>query len=168
MLDLKPFSALELLQLNAATISELKRRGVVRTNNKPTGDYAEHLFCTAFGWSRQDNSTKSYDATSPDGKTTYQIKARHFGGGRSSRQLSAIRSFGFHYLAAVLFREDYSVERAIIIPVALIEGKTRRSRHTNSDLLYLEDHMWDWPGIQDVTETLRQAQSERVVRTSSR
>jgi len=167
MLDLKPFSELELLQLNAATIGELKRRGVVRTNNKPTGDYAEHLFCTAFGWAQQNNSTKSYDAVSPDGMT-YQIKARHFSGGKSSRQLGSIRSFDFDYLAAILFRENYFVERAIIIPVASIKGETHRSTHTNSELFYLEDYIWDWPGIQDATETLRQAQVEPVVKTSSR
>jgi hypothetical protein len=159
MLDLKPISALELLQLNAATISELKRRGVIRTKNKPTGDYAEYLFCTAFGWSQEGNSTKSHDAVSHDG-TTYQIKARHFSGKKSSRQLGSIRSFEFDYLAAVLFREDYTVERAIIIPVTSIKGRTHRSTHTNSDLLILEDHVWNWPGIQDVTENLRQTQSE--------
>jgi hypothetical protein len=159
MLDLKPFSTLELLQLNAATVSELKRRGVIRTKNKPTGDYAEYLFCTAFGWSQQGNSTKSHDAVSPDG-TTYQIKARHFSGKKSSRQLGAFRSFEFDYLAAVLFQEDYTVERAIIIPVTSIKGRTHRSTHTNSDLFFLEDYIWDWPEIQDATETLRRTQSE--------
>ena len=43
--DLTSLDAVELLQVHGAAIEELKRRGIVTTDNAPLGDYAEHLVC---------------------------------------------------------------------------------------------------------------------------
>lgn len=48
--DLKQITVAELLRLHAGTGDELRSREVVRSSNNPTGDYAEYLFCKAFGW----------------------------------------------------------------------------------------------------------------------
>lgn len=47
---LKERSVSELLALHAEVSGLLKSSGAVRSSNNPPGDYAETLFCRAFGW----------------------------------------------------------------------------------------------------------------------
>lgn len=49
-MDISKLTVRELLELHAGIIEELRKRGTVRSTNDPTGDYAGHLFCRAFGW----------------------------------------------------------------------------------------------------------------------
>ena len=52
----------ELLSGYARTLAELRRRGVVRSNNAPAGDYAEWLVWKALGGKLAENSSeKSWD-----------------------------------------------------------------------------------------------------------
>ena len=109
-------------------MDELRTRDVLRSENNPTGDLAEFLFCKAYGWTQASNSEKGFDATDGAG-TRYQIKGRRLNRHRrdKSRQLSAIRDFkGFDFLAAVLFDHDYRVERAALIPRAVVRGLSTR------------------------------------------
>jgi hypothetical protein len=102
-------SIADLLALHAAIMEELRARNVLRSENNPTGDLAEYLFCAAFGWTQENNSAKAFDATGEDG-TRYQIKGRRIHRRNGSRQLSAIRDpNGFDILAAVLFDDNYGV-----------------------------------------------------------
>lgn len=68
----------------------LRRRGILRSDNTPTGDYAEWLVARSLGLTLENNSTSGYDATNPDG-TRYQIKARRLVTPKTSRQLSPLR-----------------------------------------------------------------------------
>ena len=77
--------------------------------------------------------------------------------------MSAIRDLKdnhFDFLAAVLFKEDYSVDRAVIIPHAVIlslaDNKTHISfqKHTRSHLFQLVDAIWEVDGVKNVTEQL--------------
>ena len=98
-------------------MQELRERGVVRTSNSPSGDYAETLFHKAFGWKLERNSSVGFDAIDGD-ETRFQIKCRRVTRHNSSRQLGAIRNLelnGFDCLAEVIFNEDYSVYRAVNI-----------------------------------------------------
>ena len=66
-------------------------------------DYAEMLFCRAYGWKMVRKSSAGFDATDDQG-VRYQIKARRLTTHNRSRQLSAIRkleSGPFDYLAGV-------------------------------------------------------------------
>ena len=100
--DLTSFSIRDLLCLNANTIVELRKREIVRTSNNPLGDYAERLFCTAFGWRQAANSERDFDAK--DAKDfRFQIKARRPTHKNKSRQLSALRRLpeqNFDFLGA--------------------------------------------------------------------
>lgn len=157
MIDLKHLTPTELLALHANVAEELRERGVVRSSNNPTGDFAEYLFCRAFGWTQAGNSHPTADATGEDGRL-YQIKGRRLTRYNFSRQLSAMRGLpegGFHFLAAVLFRPDYSVWQAAIIPHALVLANSRYIEHTNSWKFLLRDTVWTWPGVEDVTDRLR-------------
>ena len=120
-------------------------------------DYAEVLFCRAFGWTREGNSAAGFDATDVEGQR-YQIKARRMTDALSSRQLSAIRNLAatpFDQLAAVLFTSDFSIHRAALIPIAVVATRVRHSSHTNSDIFRLTNDVWALADVVDVTEELR-------------
>lgn len=158
MEDLKQLTPTALLKLHAQVSEELRERGVVRSSNNPTGDLAEYLFCRAFGWKQAGNSHPNADATGPDGTTLYQIKGRRWTLHNKSRQLGALRGLpdgGFHFLAAVLFAPDYSVDRAAIVPHATVHTNSVFVSHTNSWKFMLRDVVWTWPDVQDVTAQLR-------------
>ena len=153
--DFRVKSVAELLVVHAAIVEELRSRGVLRTANNPTGDLAEYLFCSAFGWVQESNSTRSLDARDNEG-VRYQIKGRRLHLRNSSRQMSAIRDLsGFDVLAAVLFNEDYTVRRAALIPAAIVRGCSTYIKHTNSHKFILRETIWDAEGVVDVTERLR-------------
>ena len=148
-------SIAELLALHAAVTEELRARNVLRSANNPTGDLAEYLFCSAFGWAQENNSAKAFDARGDDG-TRYQIKGRRIHRRNGSRQLSAIRHpDGFDILAAVLFDENYRIVRAALIPAAVVRGHSKFIEHTNSHKFLLRDAIWDATGVVDATEQLR-------------
>jgi hypothetical protein len=65
---LERFTVPALPRLHVDLLSELRLRGVATTDNNPTGDYAEWLFCSALGLSKLPNSSTSYDATDPEGR----------------------------------------------------------------------------------------------------
>jgi hypothetical protein len=158
-MDLRGLTARELLVLGVDSNAELRRRGIVRTENNPIGDFAEYLFCRAYSWKLVDNSEKEVDAIGPD-RTRYQIKARRLAGNAGDRQLSALRKLpegGFDKLAAVLFDARFGIARAAIIPHALVLGNASRQGHTNSWRFMLRDEVWSWRGVDDVTAVLRAA-----------
>jgi hypothetical protein len=156
-MDLSHLTAAELLSLHVGVGDELRARGITRSSNNPTGDLAEYLFRKAFGWEPAGNSTANFDATDREGNL-YQIKGRRITRLNPSRQLSAIRDLAgghFHFLAGVIFAEDYSVQRAAIIPHAVIAGGASFVERTNSHKFLLRDNVWDLRGVRDVTPELR-------------
>lgn len=151
-------SAAALLLLHSDIMEELRRRGILRSANNPTGDLAEYIFCKAYGWLRENNSAANFDAADRKTGKKYQIKARRVTSRNKSRQLSAIRELKegrFDYLAAILFNERYEVSRAIIIPHRSIVGRCTYVKRTNSHKLILHDDVWKLPGAKDVTKKLR-------------
>lgn len=153
MTELAHIPVAQLLKLHAEIGEELRSRGIVRSANNPTGDLAEHLFCTAFGWKQAPNSERGFDATGPDGKR-YQIKGRRVHRRNPSRQLSAIRDLAggrFDILAGVIFDDDFRVVRAALIPRVQVETRSTYIAHTNSHRFMLRDDVWLEPGVQDVT-----------------
>jgi hypothetical protein len=155
--DLTGLTPPQLLLLHSEVADELRVRGITRSSNNPTGDLAEYLFCRAFGWKQAENSQANVDAIGPDGRR-YQIKGRRITRFNKSRQLSAIRDMAgshFDFLAAVLFKEDYSVMRAALIPHAIALERSTYVGRTNSHRFLLRDGIWNAPHVRDVTKELR-------------
>jgi len=155
-MDISGLNPTELLVLHAQIAEELRSRGITRTSNNPTGDFAEYLFCKAFGWKQECNSNAHIDAIGSDGMR-YQIKARRITRYNNSRQMSAIRNLvddHFDFLAGVLFTEDYKIYRAAIIPRVVVVERSKYVTHTNSHRFLLHDDIWDAPNVQDVTKEL--------------
>ena len=159
IIDVKNVSVDQLLRAYGSILDELRRREIVRSSNSPLSDYAELLFCKAFGWTREQNSASGHDARDAQG-LRYQIKARRLTRYNSSRQMSAIRNLDrlpFDHLAGLLVNEDFQVLRAAVVPIAVIRERSVHVTHTNSWKFLLRDDVWTVPDVRDVTAPLREA-----------
>lgn len=149
----------ELVDMHGAVLDELRSHRAIRSYNNPGADYAEMLFCRTFGWIQETASKAGYDAVDDDG-ARYQIKCRRITAWNRSRQLSAMRDLDlkrFDHLAVLPFDERYDVQRAAIIPHALIAGPlVRYSEYVRASIMRCEDQVWSWPGVEDVTTPLRE------------
>ena len=164
MIDTAKLSPRELFRLHSKIMDELFRQNVIRTMNNPTGDLAEHLFLKAFpNWEREGSARAHYDAIGPKPKKLkYQIKGRRITHLNGSRQLSAIRDLEkehFDFLAGLLFKEDYDVYKAVLIPHAVILKLATPDEHVRGHRFLLRDDVWDgkWKvkGVVDVTAKLQ-------------
>src|SRR3954463_14020942 len=97
---------------------ELHRRGVVHSGNNPIADMAERVSADYYGVEPEPPNTKSYDVRTGDG-TRVQVKALRRTRA-SRRNLSALRSFDFDFLAAVIFESDMRLVEAVLIPVDVV------------------------------------------------
>jgi hypothetical protein len=128
----------EILALWAGTMTELQWRGILRSDNSPTGDYAEWIVSQALGLKLEGNSTAGYDAVGPDGMR-YQIKARRLMTAKTSRQLSAIRNLDkdpFDYLIIVLFGPTFDVLECWQVPVEVVREHAVWTQHVNGHRLH--------------------------------
>ena len=89
--DVSRLSVKHLLQLEASVVKELRRRDLVRTNNKPLGDIAEQVVWLARGGVLEPNSTKSHDITTASGHRI-QVKAMANRVAGSAARFSPFRS----------------------------------------------------------------------------
>ena len=151
----------DLLALYARIVDVLRSRGVVRSSNIPVGDYGEYLTARAFGLSLVSNSAAGYDAVSPD-RIRYQVKTRRLTAENGSRQLSFLRGFElgpdpFDYLVGILFGADFTIQRAALVPVAVVRANYARVEYVNAWRFILRDSIWATPGVDDITERMRAA-----------
>lgn len=149
----------ELLAGYTCTLVELCRRGVVRSNNAPAGDYAEWLTARGLGGTLAGKSAMSYDVTLATGHRV-QVKARIVSEPptRGQLQTSPFRSWEFEVAAFVLLRDtDYEVLRASLIPVQIVRDQARRSAHVQGDIIQMNSKLLDHPRAEDITERLRAA-----------
>ena len=152
----KVISDFYLLKQYADVLKELKNRGTIRTFNNPVGDYAETLFCRAFDWNQMPNSEQDVDAIGSDG-VRYQIKARRLTQYNTSRQLGALRrlpSKNFDVLATILFNEDFSIMRAVLIPHSLVAEESSFVESTNAWKFMLTDTICLCEGVVDITDKI--------------
>jgi hypothetical protein len=157
LLDVRNLSDSQLLSGYGAILVELRRREIVRSSNNPLSDYAELLFCKAFGWSRENKTAFGHDATDGAG-LRYQVKGRRLTRDNRSRQMSAIHNLDktpFDQLAGVLVDEAFHIIRAALVPVAVVRAKSLYVAHTNSWRFLLRDEIWNLPDVREVTEELR-------------
>jgi hypothetical protein len=158
-------STAELLAGYAQTLAILRERGVIRTGNAPSGDYAEWLVWRAFGGTIEPNSTKSHDVTDADGRRL-QVKARLVSEPPTSGQLqtSVFRSWDFDFAVLVqLGDNDYSVKRASLVPAHVFEqgaANARWSDHVNGWAVFMTPQLMNHPEALDVTATLRAISQE--------
>lgn len=150
-----------LLSEYARILDELRKTPVVRSKNNPLADYAEWLVCEALGCTRCPKSTKGHDATK--GSIRYEIKARRITSDNKSRQLSSIRGIQdkhFDYLVGVLFKADFEVDRAALIPWSVIEAHSKHNQHQNSAIFHLRNSVWELDDVVDVTAQIQKVEAK--------
>lgn len=156
--DFQTASTNELFAAYRAILAELRSRGIVRTGNAPTGDYAETLVKVAFSGELAPNSEKSWDVITPAAERL-QVKSRLLDNPSRAkqRQLSPIRSWEFDSLVIVLFATDYSIWRAIKIPAVTIKDEGRFSDWVNGQLIIARDSLLAHEDAEDITDLLTSA-----------
>jgi hypothetical protein len=155
-LDLTESTPLELLQMFAAVIDELKTRGLVRTLNNPVADYTEWLVSSKLQLSLHGSSQSGCDAADCDG-SRYQIKGRRVLPGTKSVQLSALRNLKnkpFDFLVAVIYERDFSVRHALKIPYDVVLENSTYQAHTNSHLFHVRPSLLRDDRIEDIAVML--------------
>lgn len=156
--DVETMTVSELLGGYARILAELRRRGTVRTKNAPVGDYAELLVATALGGTlAASTSEKSYDLTAPSwGKIQVKARVVEVPVSRSDAQTSPIRSWDFDFAAFVqVLLDDYSVHRAVLVPVGLLRTMVRASSANGGFVAWMQGDLLDGPDVIDITEKVR-------------
>lgn len=141
---LKDASPRQVLATYEVLLAELRRRKVVRTNDAPSGQYAEWLAQRVLGGVLASNSVKSYDLTAADGQRI-QVKARVVRNPAKAgeRQLSPFRSFDFDCALILLFDDTYSVRRATLLSADVVLAHSRESAHVNGRIVIARDSLLD-------------------------
>ena len=150
----------ELFSVYAAVMDELKRRKITRTGNNPAADYAEWLVAKHLQLTLSTKSNAGHDATGAVG-IRYEIKCRRLSPSNGSRQLSPFRSLTEHhfdFLVGVLFRPNFRVEKACIVPWETVRDLATHRKHVNGHVLFLRDALWNTPNVEDITLDLQSAQ----------
>jgi hypothetical protein len=145
-----------LLKLYSEILQELVRRKVCRSTNNPVADIAELLVIEALILTPAAKSTKGYDAVDGSGKR-YEIKGRRVTADNPSRMLSAIRdceAHHFDYLAGILFREDFSFEKACVVPFEVVQRRSTYRKHVNAHIFELKDELWNASGVIDISKQI--------------
>lgn len=155
-MDFKKLTVKELLRQHSSIINELKRRGVVRTQNNPVGDYTEWLVAKGLGLELSGNSSMGYDAIDSEG-VKFQIKGRRITPENKSRQLGGIRKLeekNFNKLVAVIFDENYEIIDAVLIPHKVIKEYASYRSHVNAHILHLKGDILSDERIKDIKKDL--------------
>lgn len=150
---MQQMNVMDLLRLHSEILTELKDRGVVRSKNNPTGDFAEWLTAKTLGLALEDNSAKGFDATDSKGNR-YQIKGRRITDDNPSTQLGVIRNLDAHefdYLIAVILNSDWTVLRVAQIPYEQIDSLASFREHQNGHVMHLRPSVFSCPGVLDLT-----------------
>lgn len=150
-------SVRDLLSMHSAILDELKHRGVVRSQNNPTGDYAEWLCADKLRLTLEMNSAKGFDATDSQG-IRYQIKGRRVTPDNPSTQLGVIRNLTdhhFNFLLAVIFDANWQIARAAKIPYKTVGQLATYRAHQNGHIMHLRPTVFDVPEVEDVTALMR-------------
>lgn len=152
-MNFSELNPIELLQLQASAIVELKKRNIVRTNNNPLGDYTEWLVAEMMDLKLATNSKAGYDAIS-DAGVKFQIKGRRVTPENQSRQLSAIRNYDekdFDWLIAVIFDKNFNVINAYLLPHEVIGEYSPHRDHVNARVVVMSGSILQDKRVMEIT-----------------
>ncbi len=141
----------ELIRLHRASLAELFRRGVVRTMNAPTGEWAELIVAEAVGGQVAENLAEAgWDVRTASGERI-QVKARV--ARRRSETFSPFRDWDFDsFIGVVLETDDLSVAEGYRMGVETVREHAHRVDHLNGwrlTVVQVREHG------EDITDQLR-------------
>jgi hypothetical protein len=147
----------EILHVYTSLLGELRRRGLVRTNNAPIGDLAEFACAAYYEGELAPNSEKSYDLLAADGRRV-QVKVRNVREDtHTSATFSSIRSTDFDVCVFILANPStHVIEAAYEWTADEIRAHGRFTSHTNSTLIRIGKVRAGVAGV-DITDGLNTA-----------
>jgi len=134
----------------------------VRSTNNPLADYAEGLASRALRFKLARRSKAGYDGEDDDG-VRYEVKARRRTAQNRSAKLSFMRGLDkghFHFLVGILFHEDFSIERARLLPIEAVREVAKFHESVNAWDMHLRPSIWERPGAKDITDLIQSAVTE--------
>lgn len=160
MVNWEALSVRELLTLMRRALVELRARGVVRTDNSPLGDVAEHVVRAAFGGTLAVNSGKSFDLVDGNGRRV-QVKSRSILTNRPGSQLfSPFRSFDFDIAVFLVFdRDSMDLLKAVEVDAAAVRSAAVYKSHVNGWTIGVGKVLSAEAFGSDVSETVQEAYS---------
>ena len=148
-------STIGLLRLYAEILTELLRRGVVRSRNAPAGDLAEHLAAIVYQGKLAPRSAKSWDLRTADDRRL-QVKGRVITPGAAGNY-SVFRSWDFDLCVFVQFDPaTYNITAAVEVPMKAVRSTARATPHVNGHRILLRDDLLALDGAVDRTVEFRQ------------
>jgi hypothetical protein len=156
-IDVRSPTVRDLLRLSARVVTELNRRGVVRSRNAPAGDLAEYLVSRAYQGELAAPSVKSWDVQV--GTRKLQVKCRLVGrDDRRSQSFSPFRSWEFNACVFVVFDcHTYDVVRAVEIPMETVKTLARESSWVKGHRVSVSQIAGPVEGVRDVTDLISHA-----------
>jgi hypothetical protein len=139
----------KLLSLWSSIMTELRCRGVLRSSNNPTADYAEYLVAARLGLQLVPPSTMGYDAVASDG-TRFQIKRRRLTLSGTSRQLGVLRTLdqdSFDYLVVVVFGPNFELQEMWQLPIDLVREHATFREYVNAYVLHAQGSLLNDPRV---------------------
>ena len=151
-------SVRRLLGLYSRILTELIRRGVVRSRNAPAGDLAESVVAKAYRGQLAPQSEKSWDVRAADG-TLLQVKCRVIEpGGQRTHVYSPFRSWSFDACVFVILSSvTYDIEHAVEVPVDQVKAAARASSWVAGHRITVSQIHAGLDNAVDVTDRLREA-----------
>lgn len=154
-MDVSGLGTRQVLQLYAAILDELVRRGVVRSRNAPAGDLAETLTARAYGGVLAPKSEKSWDVRAGDGRRL-QVKCRVVDQRGRAQFFSPFRSWEFDACLFIqLDAHSYEVRRAIEVPVDGVRSVVKETRWVAGFRATVGEDFLGLGGACDVTDRFR-------------
>jgi len=150
-----PYSATDqttaqLLEDWATIMRELRRRGVIRTNNNPTGDIAEAVVEAHYpGSTRGSFNQKGWDVLTAD-KERIQVKAMRTTETTRRRNLSPIRDVDYDTVVIVIFDESFRVTEGLRLGREVVEELFPVRAHVNGRIITVTAMLRAHPGVETI------------------
>ncbi|MGO8936051.1 MAG: DUF6998 domain-containing protein [Mycobacterium sp.] len=149
-IDLKQLNVRDVLTIWASALSELRDRGLIRTNNL-VGDLAEAIVHAHYGGERLLFSGKGWDVKTPDGERI-EVKAIRR---TSARRVtcSAIRGCDYDAALVVVFDTNFELTDGLKIARETVEALFPHREHVNGRIITVTKRLTERPEVTHVDMT---------------
>lgn len=144
--DISSMKVTELLRLWAGTMTELRGRGVLRTNNNPVGDVAEAIAHEHYGGRRGSFSQKGWDLEDIAGRRL-QVKGIRKTGLSGRTNLSPIRDSDYDVVVVVAFDTYFSLTATLEVPREVVEELFPIRPYVNGRVITVTDALTHHPDV---------------------
>jgi hypothetical protein len=148
----------ELLADWAGIMRELKSRDVTRTNNLPTGDFAEVLVALHYDGVRGTFAQAGWDVKTRAGERIQVKGTRHLGATLCGASLTPIRDSAYDAVVVVVLDEDFGVLEALKFPREVVEERFAIEPYRNGRAIRLTRDLRADPRVEriDLSSAYRQ------------